>query len=76
MIKLEELKKEVTTTKFMTTFIVIFIILYIFVSFIKFLGNLPVLIILCVILTFYINKSKLIENSNLIYEMSKVKLTK
>ena len=74
MINLEELKKEVYTSKFMTTFIVIFLILYIFVSFIKFLGNLPILIIICVVLTFYINKSKLIENSNLIYEMSKVKL--
>jgi len=74
MINLEELKKEITTSKFMTTFIVIFIILYIFVSFIKFLGNLPILIIICAVLTFYINKSKLIENSNLIYEMSKVKL--
>ncbi len=74
MINLEELKKEITTSKFMTTFIVIFLILYIFVSFIKFLGNLPILIIICVIITFYVNKSKLIENSNLIYEMSKVKL--
>ena len=74
MINLEELKKEIYTSKFMTTFIVIFIILYIFVSFIKFLGNLPILIIICVIITFYVNKSKLIENSNLIYEMSKVKL--
>jgi hypothetical protein len=74
MINLEELKKEITTSKFMTTFIVIFIILYIFVSFIKFLGNLPILIIICTVITFYINKSKLLENSNLIYEMSKVKL--
>lgn len=74
MIKLEELKKEISTSKFMTTFIVIFIILYIFVSFIKFLGNLPILIIICAVITFYINKSKLLENSNLIYEMSKVKL--
>lgn len=72
MIKLEELKKEMTTNKFITTFIVIFIILYIFVSFIKFLGNLPILIIITIIITYYINKSKLIENSNLIYEVSKL----
>ena len=72
MIKLEELKKEMTTNKFITTFIVIFIILYIFVSFIKFLGNLPILIIITIIITYYVNKSKLIENSNLIYEVSKL----
>jgi hypothetical protein len=72
MIKLEELKKEITTNKFITTFIVIFIILYIFVSFIKFLGNLPILIIITIIITYYINKSKLLENSNLIYEVSKL----
>ena len=31
MIKLEDLKKEISDSKFMTTFIVVFIIFYIFV---------------------------------------------
>lgn len=73
MIKLEDLKKEISDSKFMTTFIVIFIILYIFVSFIKFLGNLPILIVISGVITYYINKNKLVDNANIIYELSKSK---
>ena len=71
MINLEDLKKEVSDSKFITTFVIVFIILYIFVSFIKFLGNLPILIIICGIITHFINKNKLIDNANIIYELSK-----
>ena len=73
MIKLEDLKKEISDSKFITTFIVVFIILYIFVSFIKFLGNLPILIIISGVITYYINKNKLVDNANIIYELSKSK---
>ena len=73
MIKLEDLKKQISDSKFMTTFIVVFIILYIFVSFIKFLGNLPILIIISGVITYYINKNKLVDNANIIYELSKSK---
>ena len=73
MIKLEDLKKEISDSKFMTTFIVVFIILYIFVSFIKFLGNLPILIVISGVITYYINKNKLVDNANIIYELSKSK---
>lgn len=76
MIKLEDLKKEISDSKFITTFIIIFIILYIFVSFIKFLGNLPILIIISGVITYYINKNKLIDNANIIYELSKSKKIK
>lgn len=73
MIKLEDLKKEISDSKFITTFIVVFIILYIFVSFIKFLGNLPILIVISGVITYYINKNKLVDNANIIYELSKSK---
>lgn len=73
MINLEDLKKEISDSKFITTFIIVFIILYIFVSFINFLGNLPILIIISGVITYYMNKNKLVDNANIIYELSKSK---
>lgn len=73
MINLENLKKEISDSKFITTFIIVFIILYIFVSFINFLGNLPILIIISGVITYYMNKNKLVDNANIIYELSKSK---
>jgi hypothetical protein len=47
--------------KFMTIFIIIFILLYIFCSFISFLGRLPILLIITFFITYYMTK-KPVEN--------------
>ena len=52
----EQLKKEVTSTYFISTYITVFIILFIFTSLIKFIGSLPMLLILTFILTWYVVK--------------------
>lgn len=53
---LEKLKKEVTSTTFISTYITVFIILFLFTSLIKFMGSFPMLIILSFILTYYVVK--------------------
>ena len=60
----KEIQKDVKTPKFITTYITIFIILFVFTSLIKFIGSLPILIILTFVLTYYVNKMnmKKIEN--------------
>lgn len=50
---IEELKKEFLTTNFITTFVVIFIVLFILTSFIKFLGSIPMLLIISFFLSYY-----------------------
>jgi len=51
----EDIKNKYLNKKFIILFIIIFIILYIFCSFIKFLGQLPVLIILTFLIAYYVN---------------------
>jgi len=60
----KEIQKDVKTPKFITTYITIFIILFVFTSLMKFIGSLPMLIILTFVLTYYVNKMnmKKIEN--------------
>lgn len=53
---LEKLKKEFTSTTFISTYITVFIILFLFTSLIKFMGSFPMLIILSFILTYYVVK--------------------
>tara|TARA_Y200000002_G_scaffold370788_1_gene366710 strand:- start:185 stop:406 length:222 start_codon:yes stop_codon:yes gene_type:complete len=67
----EELKKEITSTKFISTYVTVFILLFIFTSIIKIVGSLPMLIILSFILTYYLNKmgdNKLTKISTFINE--------
>jgi len=52
----QDIKDKYFNKQFIIFYIVIFIILYIFCSFIKFLGQLPVLIILTFLITYYLNK--------------------
>jgi uncharacterized membrane protein len=52
----QDIKDKYFNKQFMIFYIVIFIILYIFCSFIKFLGQLPVLIILTFLIAYYLNK--------------------
>jgi len=60
----KEIQEDVKTPKFITTYITIFIILFVFTSLMKFIGSLPMLIILTFVLTYYVNKMnmKKIEN--------------
>lgn len=51
----QDIKDKYFNKKFIIFYIVIFIILYIFCSFIKFLGQLPVLIILTFLIAYYLN---------------------
>lgn len=43
--------------KFITTYIFIFIILYLLTTFVKFLGQLPILLIITLIISMYMTKS-------------------
>jgi len=51
----QDIKDKYFNKKFIIFYIVIFIILYIFCSFIKFLGQLPILIILTFLIAYYLN---------------------
>jgi c-di-AMP phosphodiesterase-like protein len=53
----EDIKNKYFNKKFIILFIIIFFILYIFCSFIKFLGQLPVLIVLTFLISYYVNNS-------------------
>jgi hypothetical protein len=51
----QDIKDKYFNKKFIIFYIVIFIILYIFCSFVKFLGQLPVLIVLTFLIAYYLN---------------------
>lgn len=62
----EELQSKYLNKKFIFIFISIFVVLYIFCSFIKFVGQLPILLILTFFIAYYIiyyNSNKEIEKS-------------
>ena len=54
MEKLNEIKDKLYNSKFITLFIIIFIILFIFCSFINFIGNLPILVIVTLLVSYYL----------------------
>jgi len=61
----EEMKTKYFNKKFLILYFMIFIILYIVCSFIKFIGQLPILIIITFLITYYIiykSGSKLINS--------------
>ena len=51
----QDIKDKYFNKQFIIFYIVIFIILYIFCSFVKFLGQLPVLIVLTFLIAYYLN---------------------
>ena len=53
----QSIKNTYFNNKFITLYIVIFVILFIFCSFIKFIGQIPVLIILTFLIAYYINNN-------------------
>jgi fatty-acid desaturase len=51
----EDIKNKYFNKKFIILFIIIFIILYIFCSFIKFIGQIPILLLLTLLIVYYLN---------------------
>lgn len=51
----EEIKNKYFNKKFLIFYLIIFVILYVFCSFIKFLGQIPILIIITFIIAYYLN---------------------
>ena len=55
--------EQFLTKKFMFIYFTIFVLLYIFCTFISFLGRLPILLIITFFITYYMTKPSSIENS-------------
>jgi hypothetical protein len=53
--KFEDFQEKYLTTKFITLYIITFIILFMFCSLIKFIGQLPILIVVTFFVAYYIN---------------------
>jgi c-di-AMP phosphodiesterase-like protein len=53
----QELKDKYLNKKFIILYLIIFFILYLFCSFIKFLGQIPILIVLTFFIVYYINNN-------------------
>tara|TARA_B100001175_G_C19256824_1_gene517448 strand:+ start:381 stop:599 length:219 start_codon:yes stop_codon:yes gene_type:complete len=66
----KELKNIVMSNKFMNTYIVIFIVLFIFISFIKFLGSLPILIVITGLITYFIINHRLGDKFELLKDLA------
>lgn len=51
------IKDKYLNKKFITFYVIVFIILYIFCSFIKFLGQLPILLIITFFIAYYLSNN-------------------
>ena len=51
----EDFKNKYFNKKFLIFYVIIFVLLYLFCSFINFLGQLPILIIITFIIAYYVN---------------------
>jgi hypothetical protein len=51
------IKDKYLNKKFITFYIIVFVILYIFCSFIKFLGQLPILLIITFFIAYYLTNN-------------------
>ena len=67
----KELKNIVMSSKFINTYLVIFIILFIFVSFIKFLGSLPILIVITGLITYFVVHHRVGDKFELLKDLAK-----
>lgn len=56
-----DLMQKYYNKKFITTYVIIFVVLYLLTTFVKFLGQLPILLIITFILSIYFTK-----NSNIL----------
>ena len=61
MMNYNDLMQKYYNKKFITTYIIIFIVLYLLTTFVKFLGQLPILLVIAFILSIYFTK-----NSNIL----------
>jgi hypothetical protein len=52
--KIYELKDKLYNSKFITLFTIIFVVLFIFCSVISFIGKLPILIIVTLLISYYL----------------------
>jgi len=56
-----DLMQKYYNKKFITTYVIIFIVLYLLTTFVKFLGQLPILLVITFLITIYFTK-----NSNML----------
>lgn len=54
---LQKIKEKYLNKKFITFYVIVFIILFLFCSFIKFLGQLPILIIITFFIAYYLSNN-------------------
>ena len=62
-IDMKYIKENYLNKKFLTIYFIIFIILYLLFSILKFLGQLPILIIITFFITYYFTNNKPNDNS-------------
>lgn len=60
---IEDLKNRIFSADFIKTYILIFIILYIFFAFVKFFSSIPVMLFVTFCITYYYTYSKLTPKS-------------
>jgi hypothetical protein len=53
----EDLQKKYLNKKFIIAYVCIFIILYVLISFIRFLGQIPILLIVSFFITYYLENT-------------------
>jgi uncharacterized membrane-anchored protein YitT (DUF2179 family) len=68
----QDIKDKYFNKQFIIFYIVIFIILYIFCSFVKFLGQLPILIILTFFIAYYLNNMMSSKINNIINNQTNI----
>jgi len=61
----QDIKDKYFNKKFITLYIIIFFVLYLFCSLIKFLGQIPILIVLTFFIVYYINDRKGDKNNDI-----------
>ena len=52
-----DLQEKLLSKNFIITFLAIFIILYVAISLIKFIGNIPILLIISFLITYYVQRN-------------------
>jgi hypothetical protein len=60
-----DLLQKYYNKKFITTYIFIFIVLYLLTTFVKFLGQLPILLVITFILSIYMTKNSIPEQNSI-----------
>ena len=63
MMNYEDIKNKYLNKKFIFLYIIVFIILYMFCSLIKFIGSLPILLLLTFFVVYYLNYTEKVNMS-------------